>query len=208
MPKGGIHTVTPRQRAAAILVLILFSGPNLVWACSCVDRPSATTGFQESAAVFTGNVTEITDKGGRTGAVRLGILDRIRSWFGLPFDEDKYYGNKVSFKVNRSWKGVATTETEVHTGYGGGDCGVRFIVGAEYLVYAYAWNDRLETSVCGRTGNHLRLAEDLSVLSTVPELSLSSGIASQTRYAILISALCGAAVFIVFLELRRRRQGK
>ena len=68
-------------------------------------------------------------------------------------------------RVIRSWKGSFGGRVEIYTSYGGGDCGYPFVVGNEYLVYAYrAPSGRLVTSICGRTRPIAEAREDLSAL--------------------------------------------
>jgi hypothetical protein len=103
------------------------------FACSCL-RPSQQSlsqkvkkSYREAAAVFYGEVTEITQK-----------------------PENSYV--TVKLKVEKSWKNQAGREVVIQTGRGGGgDCGYRFEIGNKYLVYAYRSESILETNICLRT---------------------------------------------------------
>jgi hypothetical protein len=55
---------------------------------------------------------------------------------------------QVKLEVERIWKGIANKEVMVRTSTG--DCGYKFAMGEEYLVYAYD-KDILTTSACTRT---------------------------------------------------------
>jgi hypothetical protein len=54
----------------------------------------------------------------------------------------------VRFVVRRTWKGVAGPIVEISTGMGGGDCGVDFAIGREYIVDAQNRDGRLVTGIC------------------------------------------------------------
>ena len=72
---------------------------------------------------------------------------------------------KVTFKVENSWKGTLPTEVILFTGRGGGDCGYRFLVGQDYLVYAYGKDlDHLSTNICQRTAPFSPNSDDLKIL--------------------------------------------
>ena len=79
---------------------------------------------KESQAVFAGKVMEVKSEG---------------------------YGVTVKFHVETVWKGKLSQEVTISTGQGGGDCGYRFQVGDEYVVYAYGSDGRLSTNICQRT---------------------------------------------------------
>jgi hypothetical protein len=71
----------------------------------------------------------------------------------------------VRFKIEESWKGTLSKEATVFTGQGDGDCGYKFEVGQQYLVYAYRYNDTdLGTNICQRTASLIEAAEDLKAL--------------------------------------------
>lgn len=94
-------------------------------ACSCLPPQSATEELQRAAAVFTGTVTEITDLVGD--------------------------GMKVTFAVDRSWKGAQGPQATVYTADDSAACGYGFFEGQKYLVYANTANERWETGLCSRT---------------------------------------------------------
>ena len=117
--------------ATAVFCFFTLSAGD-AFACSCV-LPSKQSlskkvkkSYQEAAAVFYGEVTEITQK------------------------PENFYVT-VKLKVERSWKNQAESEVIIQTGRGGGDCGYRFEIGKKYLVYAYRSESTLETNICLRT---------------------------------------------------------
>src|SRR5215203_46385 len=115
----------------AVIVFFMLSADN-IFGCSCLvpsNQPLSRRikkAYLESAAVFYGEVTEITQK---------------------PEDFDL----TVKIKVEKSWKNQTRAEVIIHTGRGGGDCGYNFEVGNKYLVYAYANKNTLETNIWMRT---------------------------------------------------------
>ena len=67
---------------------------------------------------------------------------------------------RVTFKVDRYWKGINSSEVVVFTGAGGGDCGIRFRKGESYIVFANLFEDRLQTGICSYTAGS-RYAENI-----------------------------------------------
>lgn len=130
-----------------LAVVILFLVTSTGFACDC-GLPRAGKPFKQvvtearnkSKAVFSGTVVAIDKKPG-----------------------DLYVA--VRFKIEESWKGAPSKEATVFTGQGGGDCGYKFEVGQQYLVYAYRYNETdLGTNICQRTASLIQAAEDLKVL--------------------------------------------
>lgn len=116
--------------ATVFCFFILSAGD--VFACSCALPTKQSLSkqikrsYQNSTAVFYGEVTEITQK------------------------PENYYVT-VKLKVERSWKNQAKSEVIIQTGRGGGDCGYRFEIGKKYLVYAHGSESSLGTNICSRT---------------------------------------------------------
>jgi len=75
------------------------------------------------------------------------------------------YMLKVTLGVENSWKERLPKEVVLFTGRGGGDCGYRFEVGEDYLVYAYdSGGTALGTNICQRTTLMSGGADDLRIL--------------------------------------------
>ncbi len=130
-------------------LLSVFALPRPCAACSCTSASVSATPAEtlaRSDAVFRGRVTVIS-----------------RGW-NLFRDFGGSY-QRVTFRVDESWKGPTTREIVVNTGLGGGDCGYSFAGGQEYLVYASNNSGTpqlpagLRTSICDRT-KPLGLATD------------------------------------------------
>ena len=190
------------------LLIVLFAVPSPVKACSCAELRSPVEAFMNSYAVLTGKVTSVSDN---SSPVIL-LLDRLLSRVGLgPTNIYSYWGYEITFAVLNSWKNVTTTSVKVRTGSGGGDCGYLFNQGSDYLVYAYEWNDNINTGlgtgICTRTSEISIAHEDLSYLNSMPTLPLTAVYDYSWMYC------AGGALFLVIVPLltiiilvRRRQQ--
>jgi hypothetical protein len=191
------------ERFGGILILSVFLGlllgfaPRPAYACSCAggtgpvpDQVRAE--LQSSSMVFSGRVVGIEDR--QSGVSVLGFL------FG-----GATYGRAVTFEVAAVWKGTPRSRVVVHTGWGGGDCGVGFQVGESYLVYAGEAQDELRTSICTRTADLTYAQADLAVLGpgTVPSPSLSPWLWVAVTCLGPLLVLLGVGLF-VFVRRRRR----
>jgi hypothetical protein len=74
---------------------------------------------------------------------------------------------RVHFNVQESMRGDPSTEIEVLTGMGGGDCGFGFLVGQSYLVYANRGDGRLRTSICSGTRLLGKAEEDINYIHSL-----------------------------------------
>lgn len=95
-------------------IFIIVSFPSITSACSCAELPSVEEELEQSTAVFSGKVLGVREKRSLNGYMKKSVL----------------------FEVKNTWKGVKQSQMIITTGQGGGDCGIDFIVGKEYLVYA------------------------------------------------------------------------
>jgi hypothetical protein len=188
-----------------MILFALFARPTPVFACSCIMPGPPSAEFSQADAVFQGQVLSMVD---RQNAIT-SLLNQVRLWMGLAphynFNVGDY-GLQVTLSVSRSWKGVTTTITQVSTGYGGGDCGYLFKVGADYLIYAYGPPHDLSVVICSRTTEVSHASEDLSYLSTRPGLSLTT--VSPTPWPPVlasVSIVVMAMAMVIFWFLRQRR---
>jgi hypothetical protein len=90
---------------------------------------------------------------------------------------------RVLFRVEKMWRGAATSEIIVMTGAGGGDCGVNFEPGARYLVYTYSRGGVPWTSICSRTQRLQKATEDLTYLATLDNPSRAGRIFGAAEYS-------------------------
>src|SRR5687768_12409359 len=127
----------------AILSSLIYSPAT--WACEC-DDPSQRDAFRRARAVFIGTITVITPNPDYT-------------------DETRIYPAKVSFSVEKQWKGPVAGDIAVYADQGFLSCWTRkFNVGERYLVYAFE-RKLLVTTNCGRTMPPERAADDLKNLN-------------------------------------------
>ncbi len=128
------------------MVFMLFLKPVPVAACSCAMIPSPEEGLSNSQVVFSGEVTKIKDNSRLLGG----------------------YGKTVLFNVKETWKGTNDAEIAISTGSGGGDCGIGFVVGQAYLVYANISDmyeeKSLSATICSPTKELGNATEDLAIL--------------------------------------------
>lgn len=161
-------------RTTILLVLALFlGGVQQASACKCVRDPEAppegseiaiSADMADSTAVFSGRVTRIESR------VRLFLRLPIY-WFKTRggrelTDEEEYriFRRRVQLAVEEPFKGTASNEVVLYTGWGGGDCGYGFQSGSCYLVYASDYNDGLYTGICSATKPVESAAGEIAIL--------------------------------------------
>jgi hypothetical protein len=160
--------------AAAIAATVIPLAARPAWACSC--SPSTPhERAQRADAVFTGTVTSIRDS----------LRDRI-----------------VNFDVDTVYKGERSASIDVHTGFGGGDCGVSFVVDRRYTVFGFRGDGVLNTYSC-----------DAPIQGNVAPgaLGLGPGVAGLHRpVSVWLVAFTAVAVALAVLAVaavaRRRRR--
>lgn len=131
---------------SSIIYLTFAYIPSYASACSCAPPPDVKTALSNSDAVFSGKVISVNNKRTLKG----------------------YSVRNVLFEISQTWKGVNESHITVITGQGGGDCGIDFIVGNDYLVYSRESDmygkKQLTTIMCDRTTELISANEDLSYL--------------------------------------------
>jgi hypothetical protein len=152
-------TILSVALAANLLLAVIFNVED-AHACSCVSGITPEERWQESDAVFSGEVVDVDEN-------------------YAPGPSGPHLG-PVTFDVEESWKGVTQDSVVVH-GYGyGPDCGIGFSVGDRYLVYAHRGGEvgegPLETSICEGTKPLMDAATDLVTLGAA-ELALPEAVA-------------------------------
>ena len=145
------------------LVGVLGAGllvPTGVRACDCGDPGPPCQAFARTPAVFIGRVT------------RIGTIQRKTP------SGDTFEDRLVFFAIERAYRGLTGTTTEVVTGSGGGDCGYNFRVGGRYVVYASPLHDvaKLYTGICSRTRTIAEAADDLDYLNHKDDSGRGAGI--------------------------------
>ena len=184
--------------AGGLLLLALLTAvqADCVYACSCLPPGPPDQALGAWAAVFSGKVATI----GRGQAA--GPSDAVQ----------------VTFAVARVWKGPEEATIAVHTAGSSASCGVEFVAGQEYLVYAQTVEGRLEASLCSRTTQLTMAGEDLTVLGAgrAPASAPGGGTSAplpasgQTAAAWLPVAAVGGVLLVIavgtaLVVVRRRR---
>lgn len=127
-------------------------------ACSCRPPPRPSVASRASAAVFIGTV-----------------ISRRPSWSGAEPREDEVDDAHyvVTLRVAARWRGARGAQVTVRTEWA--RCGYPLEPGAAYLVYAYASQGQLWTSLCTRTTELAGAGYDLGDLGRPRSGSLPRG---------------------------------
>jgi hypothetical protein len=137
-------------------------------ACSCATVAGVCDAAGQSAAVFSGKVTQIS------------VQPAVMKAPGVPRLEPAM--RRVRLRVQEVLSGAYPNgEIEILTGFGNGDCGYPFEVGREYVVYARKdRNGRLSTGICSRTRPVEQAAEDLQYIRRMAGSPNASELLVQT----------------------------
>ncbi len=129
---------------ALALLVVLGAGalqqPRAAYACSCMAPPPPSEARDSAVAVFAGTVAGIAPNG-PNGTSLL-----------------------VTFDLQQSWKGPEGRQLTIATGADSAGCGVSFTQGEEYLVYGFAQEGQIWTSLCSRTAPLANAGDDLAAL--------------------------------------------
>ncbi len=142
-------------RVAGILLLVclwLAGAPPQAAACTCSTPGPPCEAFWKAYAVFVGRVLAVAEQ----PPVRVKPSDPPPIGLGV---------NVTLAIVERFTGDLGDQPTiEITTGRSDGDCGYRFEVGRDYVVYAWRTEGRalLSTSICTRTRPVDRAADDLA----------------------------------------------
>lgn len=133
----------------SLVLLLLHTFGSSASACTCAFGGGAPCReYWRADAIFTARVT---------GSSQITVEE----------GDFKYTRRAVRLIVEESFRGdVESVETEVITGWGGGDCGYEFKMGERYMVYAHRdeKDHKLYTSICTRTRPLSEAAEDLAFM--------------------------------------------
>jgi len=100
-------------------------------ACSCSKPLDAPGDMSKVDVVFVGQV------------IKGELKDRA-------LEKGSYLSRDFELKVRETLKGKLESTVHIATGLGDNDCGFDFILGNDYLVYAYG-SPQLETNMCAGT---------------------------------------------------------
>jgi hypothetical protein len=130
-----------KMRKVVLLICItslISLAAKATYACSCVEVETGKKG----SAVKPDYKRWLK---GVNGAVFIGRVTKIET------DAD-YRQSKVTFDVERYWKGVARAEVVVFTAAFASACGVPYTLGETYFVVADASTGKLSTDLCSHLG--------------------------------------------------------
>ena len=103
------------------------------YACSCIGESSVKGGIKQSDIVVSGKIISKEQVTLFDSTVAKLFGNDSLEMKGFPYE---LVVAKYQLVVTNKFKGKITSDTiEIYTGLGGGDCGVRFRVGEEYIVY-------------------------------------------------------------------------
>ena len=147
------------------LVLLLLGIPAAVVACTCSQSaPGKCAGLSQDGVVFLGTVSSAyavpasTDSSAASGADAPASADSQSDNSSAPI-------YRYHFHVDERFSGPIASTLDIFTGGDDGDCGYRFKIGAQYLVFTHEGADgHLYSTICDGT----RAAADARAL--IPQL--------------------------------------
>lgn len=113
------------------IFMLLFSVTKNAMSCSCGEPPPLTKEFNITSAIFVGKII-------KGEAIKI---------------DDTYMDRKFTVEISKVIKGKLKDTVEIYTSIDCGACGYDFIIGRNYLIYA--WNNeeenKLIVNLCSRT---------------------------------------------------------
>ncbi|HET6892879.1 MAG TPA: hypothetical protein VFH31_17370 [Pyrinomonadaceae bacterium] len=140
------------------ILMLLFGNASNVWACMCSGHARLLQ-WELSQGKIDPRYRDWLKY--YPGIVFVGRVMQKKKVNMKVFSSD-WYNYRITFKVERYWKGTDTSELEgywketnteivLFTGIGGGDCGFPFRKRESYIVFAKALDGRLQTNICSLT---------------------------------------------------------
>ena len=132
-----------------LFAVVLLIGVENAFACSCLApdpskslKEQVKEAYQGSSAVFTAKVISVTEN-------------------------KSEYRNVIKLRLTRAWKGKLTKTITLTTGINSAMCGYNFVIGKNYLVYAFSnESNKISTGLCSRTSLSAKNA-DIAVLNQI-----------------------------------------
>jgi len=169
-----------------IVTLLLFSSAT-IWACSCIGSSSVKSAKKNADLVISGTVIKskiIKIWGDTSMAIR--IFNSIKKAYdidsNLNYEQWKNEHPLFSIKkvdytviVKNNYKGASKKDTvTIRTGFGGGDCGYKFSIGENYLIYAdEEYKINYTNKKLGRSLKELKNIYRTSICKRTKELTLA-----------------------------------
>jgi hypothetical protein len=170
--------------------------------CECPTRAAPRAALDDSNAVFVGTVEMV-----RQPQPELRLQRRFPF---ILYDTPPHAGLTIRLAVAQVWRGPEYRTVTLSTGRAYSGCGVPFVEGGTYLVYAYINGaGDLMTHRCSRTAPVGRAGEDLALFGAGRPPSRDEPWAARPRD--LAWASCGIALVAAMgaggyaLQRRRRR---
>ena len=172
--------------AAALLLVALVVRAPMAWACSCIGSDVAKQ-FQSADVVFVGTPYE-------------------------PFTVDSSrHTTSIEFNVSDVYKGTVETHPSVETSGSEASCGISFVPGARYTVFATRSARGLSVNLCSGTTTEPGVLDQAGFQPVHPSAAPvaaahhpRSGLAGPISIVVLVIVLAGAGA----LALQLRKPGR
>lgn len=187
--------------ALAIVSAMLLCSPPQALACDCAYLPEPRDALADASAVFIGTVTMVRQPGPE--------LRLQRSFPFIAYDTPPYAGVTIQLATSQIWRGPEFRTVTLTTGQPYAGCGVPFVEGETYLVYAYLNGvGNLMTHRCSRTATVLRAEEDLALFGAGrrPTRDAPPEVAAPQVLAATCGIVLAAALIMLGYLLQRRRR--
>jgi hypothetical protein len=176
-------------------------------ACTCARGRTIKDDIASSRAIFSGKVL-YTNRAFKWKWLR--VKYQLYGWAGIEPPEfvPRNYSTQVTFEVFNSWKGLQDDVVTYVTGFGGGDCGVPFEPGEEYLVFVSNYDDWwYDISICSRTELLKYAASDIATLGRPVKLkhkSVAFHVAKNNLLMLILFAVLSSGLFVI-VKYRKKR---
>ncbi|USK33310.1 hypothetical protein LIT25_22745 [Bacillus sp. F19] len=148
------------------------------YACSCAQQPSVQSELENKTAIFSGKVLKVTVSSQK----------------------------KVLIDVDLIWKGPSQSQLMIETERDSAGCGVDFIEGENYLVYAFGDKNNLETGLCERTNLLTDAGDDIRILGAGKKPEKQVNLEHQLETNAIIGGIFIAILFIFTLLFLRNKK--
>jgi hypothetical protein len=160
----------------------------MAWACSCVADVTPQRQFTAADVVFIGVVSKVATPEQTMGDV------------------------VVEMAVTQVFKGDVPTDADVHTSVDVAGCGIAFVIGSRYTVFAADDKGLWRANLCGGTTNDTSVLERAGFHAGSPIVPIPLA-ASTPKPVDRTGPLTGAALMIVavgvgFIGVVRARTGR
>lgn len=118
-----------------LIILLLLSG-RAALACICDGLVSVNDAYKASVIVVAGEVISKTTEWTPDSSEIKKLIESGEAKDSTEIKPTGLYLTKVLLKVEKVYKGIATSDTlTIYTGINGAACGSRFTAGEKYIIY-------------------------------------------------------------------------